>query len=198
MREEKTGLRGGVWHSLYRGFALWLPNSCRNWTQYGNNTAHAGAHPVSIALPDPTLDTATGIALGTRIMTLQGALPVEYLSIGDRVITRSGARALRGLSVCVLRDADIVEVAAGALGHDRPEAPMRLPVAQPVLVRDWRAQALYGTREAMVPVARLVDGEFLRAATASELRLFRLTFDTAEVVYADGVELACEPEAVLA
>lgn len=147
-------------------------------------------------MPTQMLDTPTGIAMGTRVMTLQGALPVEFLSPGDRVITRSGARVLRDISVTVLHDADVVQVAAGALGHDRPEAPMCLPAGQPVVLRDWRAQALYGTREAAVPVARLVDGEFLRQTRVAELRLFRLGFDAAEVIYADGVELACQPATV--
>lgn len=134
---------------------------------------------------------ATGIAMGTRVLTLQGALAVEFLEPGDRVITRTGARVLRAVEVSVVRDAQVVTVAQGALGHDRPDAPMCLAAGQSVVLRDWRAQALYGAREATVPVARLVDGEFLCASTVAELRLFRLVFDAAEVVYADGVELAC-------
>lgn len=136
-------------------------------------------------------DVVTGVAMGTRVLTLQGALAVEYLEPGDRVITRAGARTLRAVESLVLRDAAVVTVAAGALGHDRPEAPLCLPAGQPVMLRDWRAQALYGCREAAVPAARLVDGEFLRAESRAELRLFRLVFDAPEVIYADGVELTC-------
>ena len=40
---------------------------------------------------------ATGLAPGTIIFTLEGALPVEYLSPGDRIITRAGMRVLRDL-----------------------------------------------------------------------------------------------------
>jgi hypothetical protein len=147
-----------------------------------------------------TLDaaTVTGLAMGTSVLTLQGALPVEYLSVGDRVVTRTGARVLRAVAVSVQRDADVVTVAPGALGHDRPGAPLCLPAAQPVLLRDWRAQALYGAAEAAVPAARLVDGEFLRAGRVAELRLFRLVFDAVETVYADGVEVVCVPETVAA
>lgn len=142
-------------------------------------------------------DAVTGIAMGTRVLTLQGALAVEFLEPGDRVITRSGARVLRGVEVAVIRDVAVVTVAAGALGHDRPDAPMCLPAGQAVMLRDWRAQAMFGAREAAVPAARLVDGEFLCAGRMAELRLFRLVFDAPEVVYADGVELAC-PVAVVA
>lgn len=142
-------------------------------------------------------EVATGIAMGTRVLTLQGALAVEFLEPGDRVITRTGARVLRAIEVSVSRDAQVVTVAAGALGHDRPDAPLCLAAGQAVMLRDWRAQALYGMHEAAVPAARLVDGEFLCAARVAELRLFRLVFDAAEVVYADGVELACAAPALV-
>ena len=35
-----------------------------------------------------------GMVAGTRIRTLEGLLPVEYLEPGDRIVTRSGARRL--------------------------------------------------------------------------------------------------------
>lgn len=38
-----------------------------------------------------------GIALGTHVLTADGSLPVEYLQAGDRIVTRSGMRTLRGL-----------------------------------------------------------------------------------------------------
>ncbi len=40
----------------------------------------------------------TGLAPGTIIYTLDGALPVEFLSPGDRIITRAGMRPLRGIT----------------------------------------------------------------------------------------------------
>ena len=148
-----------------------------------------------------TLDIQTttgGIAMGTKVLTLAGVLPVEYLSVGDRVITRSGARLLRAIDVRVLRDVVVVRIGAGALGHDRPEQDACLTTDQTVRVRDWRAQALYGRAEADVPAARLVDGEFVRLETVGELRIFVLHFDTCEVVYADGLELPCDPVRVRA
>lgn len=140
----------------------------------------------------------TGLPLGTLVMTLDGALPVEHLSPGDRVITRAGALRLRGITVTVAQDADIVAVAQGALGHDRPGRALMLPAAQPVLVRDWRARALFGADAAVVPVARLVDGQFLARTTLPEVRLFALDFGCDAVVYADGVETACLRETVAA
>ena len=40
---------------------------------------------------------AMGIMRGTEVMTLKGVRPVEGLSVGDRIITRSGACALRAV-----------------------------------------------------------------------------------------------------
>jgi len=36
-----------------------------------------------------------GLPLGTEVMTADGALPVEYLEPGDRVVTRTGMRRLK-------------------------------------------------------------------------------------------------------
>ncbi len=37
----------------------------------------------------------SGLPVGTVILTLEGALPVEYLEPGDRIVTRAGARVLK-------------------------------------------------------------------------------------------------------
>lgn len=137
--------------------------------------------------------TCQGIAAGARVLTLRGAVAIEDLQTGERIITRNGARTLRALHQEIVADLDVVCIAPGALGHDRPEVAMMLPADQTLFLRDWRAQAIYGAREAMIPASRLVDGEFLRADHVAELRLFRLVFDNPEIIYVDGVELACAP-----
>jgi hypothetical protein len=38
-----------------------------------------------------------GITQGTRVLTADGDMPVEYLEPGDRIITRAGIRVLRGI-----------------------------------------------------------------------------------------------------
>lgn len=139
--------------------------------------------------------TCQGIPSGASVLTLRGAVAVQDLQPGERIITRNGARTLRALVQDIVSDLDVVRIAPGALGHDRPEVAMVLPADQALFLRDWRAQAIYGTREAMVPASRLVDGEFLRADRVAELSLFRLHFDGAEIIYVDGVELACAPAA---
>ena len=136
-------------------------------------------------------DAATGVLAGTEILTLSGAMPVEYLSPGDRIITREGARVLRALRVRHAGRLPLVRIAAGALGHDRPEAGLDLPADQPVLLRDWRARVMFGTDRAVLPVRRLIDGEFVRPVAGRDLRVFTLAFDAPQVVYAEGMELPC-------
>ncbi|MDP4032156.1 MAG: Hint domain-containing protein [Pseudorhodobacter sp.] len=153
------------------------------------------------AKPGHCADTTAlfpGLSAGTLVLTLDGALPVENLMPGDRVITRDGARTLRGVHVKLQHDTAMIRVSASTLGAEQPEDDMLIPPDQQILIRDWRAKALKGTHQALVHANRLIDGEYIRAETVSVQRLFRLDFDAAAVIYAGGLELACNPQTVAA
>jgi Hint domain len=144
------------------------------------------------ATDDGTLQPlVSGMLAGSRIRTLEGTLPVEYLEPGDRIVTRAGARQLVGVSVQVLEDADMIRIRASTLGHDRPDHDLLVLPDQPIVIRDWRARALYSAAMAAIPAAQLVDGEFIRRETLRTARLYALQFDKDEVVYAEGLEVAC-------
>jgi Hint domain len=132
-----------------------------------------------------------GLLAGTQVRTQHGVLPVEYLEPGDRIVTRAGARRLLGVSVQQRRMAAVVRVRATTLGHDRPEQDLLLAPGQPVMIRDWRARALYGVDAAAIPAARLADGEFIVTEVLRQVRLFTLLFAEDEVIYAEGLEIAC-------
>jgi hypothetical protein len=132
-----------------------------------------------------------GMAAGTRIRTLEGELPVEFLMPGDRIVTRAGARRLLSVSVRQARALDVVRVKASTLGHGRPDDDLLIGPAQEVVVRDWRAQALYGAKVAAIPSTRLADGEFVLAERHAAIRLFTLRFAEEEVIWAEGLELRC-------
>lgn len=136
------------------------------------------------------------VSAGTMVLTLDGALPVQFLAIGDRVITRAGARVLRDVRVTVLTDARLVRVSARSLTPDSPQDDVILPPDQPVFIRDWRALAMLGDRQGVVMVRKLMDGEHIRAEQFDEMRMFTLRFDREEVIYAGGLELVCTPEPV--
>jgi hypothetical protein len=127
---------------------------------------------------------------GTSVLTLDGALPVEFLNPGDRVITRdSGVAVLRAVRRRA-RALEAVRIRAGSLGNARPDRDITLAAAQEILVRDWRAATLFGASQALVPVARLVDGAFIRALGVIAVETVELVFDAPHILYADGLELA--------
>jgi hypothetical protein len=136
-------------------------------------------------------DGPSALAPASSVMTLDGALPVEHLYPGDRVITRHGARALLAMDrVTLAAGTPIVEVARNALGG-RPDRDIWLPAAQRILIRDWRAKALYGQAQACVPAGQLADGDYVRLAALDRAVIcFALRFGRPEVLYVDGLELA--------
>ena len=135
------------------------------------------------------LDTS-GLAPGTIVLTLEGELPVEHLAPGDRVITRdSGMAPLRDILVTQAFVAP-VRVKAGSLGHTRPDRDMLIGPDTKVHIRDWRAEALFGSKTADVPARKLIDREFVTEAEPRRMRLYTLVFDHAHIVYADGLEVA--------
>ncbi len=136
-------------------------------------------------------EPAPGMLSGTMVRTLDGVLPVEFLTPGDRIVTRAGARRVTSISVVTRKQVDLVRIRASTMGHDRPDQDLLLSPGQPVVIRDWRAQTLYGVSAAAIPAARLADGEFVCMETHRQVRLFTLRFDDEEVIYAEGLELAC-------
>lgn len=143
-------------------------------------------------------ELVAGIAAGTKVMTLDGEMPVEFLTEGDRVITRdTGMAVLKAVRTRKVA-CDVVHIAAGSLGHNRPETDVALPSGQEVLIRDWRAEALFGKKQAMVPASRLVDGEYVRNMGKGVMTVYELVFDTNHVIYAGGLEVAAAAEEVFA
>jgi Hint domain len=148
----------------------------------------------------PASDVALihGVIQGTQVLTLDGEIPVEFLEIGDRVLTRNGARVLKSIEITVVRHARMVRIGASTLGHERPEEDVLVPATQKILVRDWRAMALAGTKQALIAASRLTDGEFIRGEMLDLARIYTLAFEDDAVIYAGGLELACDAVVVTA
>ncbi|WP_297774682.1 Hint domain-containing protein [uncultured Roseovarius sp.] len=136
------------------------------------------------------VDTS-GLLAESIILTLDGERRITDLRPGDRVITRdSGFAVLENVTQRETRTR-AVRIKAGSLGHTRPERDVTLPAAQPILVRDWRAQALFGASRALVPVERLVDGEFVTLdPDTTTMTLYTLDFAAPHLIYVDGLELS--------
>jgi hypothetical protein len=143
-----------------------------------------------------------GIVAGSIIFTSDGEIPVEYLSVGDKIVTRDSGMVTLVQTFIHRVAAPAVAIKAGSLGHTRPDQNVIIPSAQEVLVRDWRAQSMFGKVQAVVQAGQLIDGEYITDLGTRELHLVHLTFDQPHVIYADGLEisvpLAQEVEAVAA
>jgi hypothetical protein len=142
-----------------------------------------------------TVQTA-GIALGTVVMTLDGEIPVEHLSVGDRIITRdSGMAVLKSIHTQEITTRPY-RISADRLGPGRPDVDTLVTADQPILVRGLLAKALFASDSTMVPVSRLADGEYIAKCEEQTLRVYELEFDTPHVIYANGLELASACHAV--
>jgi hypothetical protein len=138
----------------------------------------------------------SGMLCGTMVMTLAGEVPVESIAPGDRIITRRGMRKVTSVVMTEVEQARVVRIAPNSLGVERPKAEIVVSPEQQLFLRDWRAKAMYNVDEALVSAARLCDGEYMRQEVMAEAYFFSLHFEMPEVIYADGLELACAPMTV--
>lgn len=124
------------------------------------------------------------------IMTCDGEKRVADLRPGERIVTRdSGTAILREVTGRRI-ETRAVRIKAGSLGHNRPERDATLPAGQPVLLRDWRAQAIFGAPQVLAAAGRLADGEFVSVRDGVTMTVFDLEFDNPHVLYVDGLEVA--------
>jgi len=141
-------------------------------------------------VPVSAAEGTTGLMADSIILTMKGEMPVADLRAGDRIITRDAGmvtvKSVRQRAVT----ATMVQIKAGSLGHTRPERDVLLPAGQAVLIRDWRARAVFGSKQAMVPAECLVDGEFITLQDTRNLTVYELEFDAPHVLYVDGLEVA--------
>jgi len=131
-----------------------------------------------------------GLLSGSLVLTSEGEKPVELLSPGDRIITRNAGFVPLAAIQSVQISVEAVKIVAGSLGDTKPTHDVTLPAAQMVLVRDWRAKALRGAAQAVMPAGCLIDGEFVTSLGVQDMTLLRLGFDAPYVIYADGLELS--------
>ena len=133
---------------------------------------------------------AGGVSPDAQIMTADGIIPAAFLSPGDRIITRRGIRPLRAILRRNLRPgAPCVLVSKDALGG-KPERDAILLPGQRVLIRDWRAKAMWNREAAAPQLRQLVDGQYIRWVEDGPEAVLQLHFGQPEIIYADGLELA--------
>jgi len=130
-----------------------------------------------------------GFAAGTRILCGKGPTPVEFVEIGDRVLTRdAGIARVTGVSRKTVR-ARFVAFYPYSMGENGPLSEMLLPGDQMMLIRNWRAREVFGTGCALVEARTLVDDMFIKMTEPREEVLFQISFASPHILYLEGVEV---------
>ncbi|MEM1265923.1 MAG: Hint domain-containing protein [Pseudomonadota bacterium] len=130
---------------------------------------------------------------GTRIRTPTGLREIEDLRAGDLVLTRdNGPQPIRWIGATHLTEETLsafpekrpVEIAAGALGdHDT----IRVSPEHRVLLRDGRAEALYGLPEVLVASRMLLNDGTIRQVAVGGVTYHHILFDAHELIEAEGL-----------
>ena len=122
---------------------------------------------------------------GTRIRTDRGEVPVEYLAIGDTVITVSGqSRRIKWIGTrsymrrFAAANAGVqpVRIRAGALGRSQP--------VRDLLVSQAHAMFLEGV---LIPAEALVNGSSITIERSNDdIHYYHVELDTHDVIWAEG------------
>jgi len=146
-----------------------------------------------------TLSVVPCFTPGTRILTPKGQVLVEELQTGDRVVTRDhGVQHIRWIGATTISAGYIsarpalrpILISKGALGDDLPERDMRLSRQHRVLIRDWRAEVMFGVEGGVLVSAFSLcnDSTVVEERPTEDVTYIHMAFDDHEVVYADGIE----------
>jgi len=132
---------------------------------------------------------------GCRILTEAGEVPVETVSVGDRVLTRDNGYqtvcwvARRNLSQADLRSSgpfNPVRIAKGALGDGLPMRDMVVSPQHRMLVAGPVPELLFGDPEVLVAATHLVGMQGVTRIFPRGVSYIHLLFDQHEIVRADG------------
>ncbi len=167
---------------MTRNQATGLPEGGQSADQLG-----ADAGPVARCTPCFTP--------GTLVTTQRGELPVEHLSVGDRVVTRdNGIQTVRwvGKTQMFLQDFQAephllpVFIRQGALGKGLPERDMMVSPNHRILVANERTSLRFADREVLVAAKHLVT-QGVHTVQSSGTTYIHFMCDRHEVVLADGI-----------
>lgn len=135
-----------------------------------------------LLLTQPRVDGPAAVPRGTGIWTADGVIPVEFLSVGDRIITRQAG--LRRLDHIVSRASvtPLVRLVPHSLGGKVPTRAITLPAHQAIRISAKGS----GTRRTPQDLLGTPQAQDLgqRAVT-----LFHLTLSQPDTLYAEGVQL---------
>ncbi len=132
---------------------------------------------------------------GTLIRTDRGPVPVEALSVGDRVMTRDhGLQPLRWIGSRDLSLADLivqpqlqpVRIGAGALGAGLPRRDMLVSPQHRMVIEGGRAEMLFGEAQVLVAATHLTGLAQIDPVLTRGVCYIHLLFDAHELIEAEG------------
>mgnify|MGYP001799917072 CR=1 FL=1 len=132
---------------------------------------------------------------GTRIATQKGAVAVEKLQVGDKVITRdNGTQALRWVGRRDLTPDEMrahpefqpILIRKGALGNGLPDRDMLVSPQHRMLVTSDIAAVMFDEREVLIAAKHQTGLDGVDQVQTGAVSYLHLMFDQHEVVLADG------------
>lgn len=132
---------------------------------------------------------------GSLILTETGEVPVERLSLSDRVLTRdNGFQAIRWMARRDLGGAELranpafhpVRIARGALGDGLPDRDLTVSPQHRMLLSGARAELLFGEREVLVAATQMVGMAGVTRVFPPQVSYIHFMCDAHEVVRTDG------------
>lgn len=132
---------------------------------------------------------------GVMIATGAGEVPVETLSVGDKVVTRDnglqtirwvGSHRYHGRELASAPHLYPILIRAGALGDGLPERDMRLSPNHRVLVTSDQTALYFEDREVLVAAKHLVNHRGVFEVESIGVTYVHLLFDKHEVLLSNG------------
>lgn len=137
--------------------------------------------------------TLHGFGPGTLIDTTSGAVPIEWLSSTDALVTRRGAMSGQHEVCRVEATMPLVAIDPGAFGAPNDQHPLLTTHKQALLVEDHNVAFHFGFDRALVRFEDMLDHPGVSVPTAASEHLFVLVTQRPTVIRANGLWVESTP-----
>lgn len=135
-----------------------------------------------------TITTVPCFARGTKIRTTEGDIAIEDLKVGMMVETHDeGPQPIRWIGsrkVAAIGNYAPIVIEQGSLGF---HGTLVLSPQHRVLVRDIRAQLMFGEEEVLVAAKDLINDVTIYRREGGEVEYFHLLFDRHQIIISEGL-----------
>lgn len=129
----------------------------------------------------------TCFVAGTRIRAEMGAVAIEHLKVGDRVVTLDhGLQPIRWIGRShVAADPALAPIrfAPGAFGNTRP---LLVSPQHRMLVQGGALELCHGAAQALLPACHMINGQDITQIAPAPHTYLHLMFDQHELIWAEG------------